>query len=1148
MRTLLLLVVAWAGIVCAESDLERRFVSPPDSARPWVYWYFMDGNMTREGLTADLEAMKQAGIGGAIFLEVGIGIPRGPVEFMSPEWQALFSHAASEADRLGIEIAVGTGPGWCGSGGPWVTPELSMQHTVASETLAAGPSRFDAVLPRPQPRVPFFGMDTLTPELKAQWQGYYRDVAVLAFPTPGGHASLPDADEKALYYRAPYSSQPGVKPRLPTAAEYPQVPAEQCVAAAGVIDLTGKMDANGRLAWDVPAGNWTILRFGRTPTGQTTRPAPAPGLGLETDKFAAPAIDAHLAAFTDRLLAAVGKNRHQGRGLTTLHFDSWEMSSQNGSEAFFAEFRKRRGYDPLRYLPAFTGRVVESREQTERFLWDVRQTAQELVIENSVGRIRDYAHKNGLNFSCEPYDLNPCCDLEMGRVADVPMCEFWSKGYGFDTEFSCFEAVSIAHTMGRPVVAAEAFTANPGEDRRQHPASMKAQGDWALCCGINRFAFHRFQHQPRLDQWPGMTMGPYGVYWDRTQTWWGMVGAYHTYLARCQEMLRQGQPVADILYLEPEGAPQVFQPPASATEGELPDRRGYNFDGCAPGVLMERATVRKGRIAFPDGARYRVLVLPRVETMTPRLLQKIAQLVQEGATVVGRPPQKSPSLSQYPQCDAEVQKAAAELWGKGSTAGAHRKVGKGEVVVDGDSSQAAAPVCPLKTAKWIWYPEGQPAASAPKGLRYFSRAVTCDGAKRIAEARAWFTADNAFELSVNGRTVGRGDNFHQVASFDVTALLKPGANELAVKAENTGDDQPNPAGLIGALSIVFDDGSTQAIVTDGAWKSSLTPQGATQPALTLGDFNRAPWSLQPPGAPEPELYPNYLQTAALLAEKGVAPDFESDGSVRYTHRSLEGAELFFIANRESQAREVTGRFRVADRQPEWWDPLTGERRVLPQFACRDGVTSVPLRLEALQSAFVVFRQTVHSNGGAPSGRALPNCPECQQIAELTGPWQVTFDPKWLGPEAGGQKSEVGVFTFETLQDWTQRTELGIKYYSGTAAYRKTFDAPASVLRPSTSLFIALGSVKNMATVALNGQALGTVWCAPWRVRIPAGLLRERGNELEVRVANLWINRLIGDAGLPPEKRLTSTTYTPYRADSPLQPSGLLGPVTLLNQQ
>ncbi len=341
-------------------DLAAKFAHPPDTAKPWVYWYFMDGNLTREGMTADLEAMKKAGIGGAIFLEVDIGIPRGPVHFMSPEWQDLLVHAIHEADRLGIQIALGSGPGWCGTGGPWLKPEQTMQHLVASETNVVGPMKFSAQLPRPLPRKPYFGEGTLTPELKKEWQEFYRDVAVLAFPTPDGTNQISDVDEKALYYRDPYTSKPGVKPFLPAPAEFTMLPAGNCVNRRDAIELTAKLSADGALDWDVPAGRWTIMRLGNTLTGQTTRPAPQPGLGFESDKFDHAALDAHFAAFIQKILTSAGPQTNANGGLTMLHFDSWEMGSQNWSGKFREEFRKRRGYDPLKFLPTFTGHVVDS--------------------------------------------------------------------------------------------------------------------------------------------------------------------------------------------------------------------------------------------------------------------------------------------------------------------------------------------------------------------------------------------------------------------------------------------------------------------------------------------------------------------------------------------------------------------------------------------------------------------------------------------------------------------------------------------------------------------------------------------------------------------------------------------------------------------
>ncbi|HNY87453.1 MAG TPA: glycosyl hydrolase, partial [Candidatus Hydrogenedentes bacterium] len=895
------------------------------------------------------------------------------------------------------------------------------------------------------------------------------------------------------------------------------------------VDLTAMLAKDGRLVWDAPEGAWTILRFGRTITGQTTRPAPLPGLGLESDKFDPAALDAHFAAYIETLMDHAGAPKNPGRGLTTLHFDSWEMGAQNWSADFAAAFEKSRGYPPLRFLPALTGRVVDSVEVTERFLWDLRQAAQELVIENHVGRLRGLAAKRGLAFSSEPYDLNPCSNMEMGAVADVPMCEFWSKGFGFSTEFSCIEAASTAHTTGKAVVAAEAFTAAPGEDWRQHPASMKAQGDWALCAGINRFAFHRYQAQPWLDRFPGMSMGPYGVHWERTQTWWGMAGAYHRYLARCQHLLRRGLFVADILYLAPEGAPHVFRPPSSALTGDLPDRRGYNFDGCAPGVFLERAAVEDGRIVFPDGMSYRLLVLPRFDTMTPRLLRKIAEMVENGATVIGAPPRKSPSLVDYPQCDEEVNELAVRLWGEGASE-PERAVGKGRVLLDAAAFQPFEEK-PLAAARWIWHAEGSPAAAAPAGKRLFRHAFEIEAGAVVQSARAFMTADNSFELFVNGRSAGTGNNFNVTQVMEVGTLLQSGANYLEVAAGN-GDDNPNPAGLIGALHIVLADGSARVIATNGDWISAREEDGAWTPVMDLGPQDMAPWNLKGLAPWQRELYPDYDTTARVLSGMGVPTDFSSCHRMRYIHRRDGDADLYFIANPEESPLLVDCRFRVTGRQPEWWDPMTGERRDLPNFTEADGRTSLLMRLDPLQSGFVVFRR--------PAGTPSPdvgNFTKPVPRITLAGPWQVSFDPKWGGPEK---------VVFEKLEDWSQRPEPGIKHYSGKAVYRTVFDRPSDTAEGPA--FLSLGSVKNMASVRLNGTDLGVAWCMPWRLEIPEGLLRPQGNELEITVANLWINRLIGDSALPKRKRLTWSTLTPFRPDSPLEPSGLLGPVSLMTEK
>ncbi|HWK04254.1 MAG TPA: glycosyl hydrolase [Puia sp.] len=975
------------------SALKEGFLNPPDSAKPGVYWYFMDGNMSKTGMTKDLESMKMAGIANVLFLEVNVGVPQGPVDFLSREWQDLFKHAVQECERLGIRMTLGIGPGWTGSGGPWVTPAESMQHLVSSTLQVSGGQKGVLRLPLPLPKRPYFGEGSFTPELKKKWDDFYKDVAVLAFPTPAKSGKIDNIDEKALYYREPYSSKPGVKPALPSFSEYADTPAAD-IQKDKIIDLTDKLQPDGTLNWVVPQGNWTIMRFGSRNNGAVTRPAPIQGLGFESDKFDTIALDHHLDAYVGKILQASGyPHAPTAGGLKMLHMDSWEMGAQNWTAQFRQEFIKRRGYDPLPFYPVYSGNIVENLSISERFLWDLRQTSQELVIAYHATQVKKYAHNLGLGLSIEPYDLNPTADLELGLVADIPMGEFWSKGYGFHTSFSIIEAASLAHTMGVPVVQAEAFTADAPEAWKQHPGSMKDQGDWAFAAGINRFFYHTFEHKPFDDSLrPGMNMGPYGVHWDRMQTWWPMVEAYHRYVARCQFLLQQGRTVADILYLTPEGAPHVFLPPPSAMDGDtlIPDRKGYNFDGCAPGQLAQ-ASVVNNQIVFPGGASYRLLVLPAVETMTPGLLEKIRSLVEAGAMVIGAPPKRSTSLSGYPQCDEKVLEIGKQLWGS--------------LEVPATQSEHV-------------YGKGK--------ISWGGKLALCDRAS---------------------------------------------------------------------------------------------------------------------------VYPDYDLTAGILTDRGVKKDFESSGSLRYTHRTTKEGEIYFVSNRTDQKVQVSCTFNTTNGTPELWDPLTGKTRALPEFSAVEGHTTLPLQFDAYQSWFIIF-----SKETKVSPDEKKNFPETAKVTTLEKDWLVSFDPKWGGPAQA---------KFDSLTDWATNTDKGIQYYSGIAVYHKRFDLPtASDTGKNQRLYIDLGKVKNLARIRLNGQDLGVVWTAPWKVDI-TGIVRQKDNQLEISVANLWPNRLIGDDHLPQDGikdnkfpewllkgqprtsgRYTFSTYDPYNKDSPLLESGLLGPVSI----
>ncbi|MBZ4191105.1 glycosyl hydrolase [Niabella beijingensis] len=646
-------------------QLKTQFITPPDSAKPGVYWYFMDGNLSASGIREDLKAMKEAGIGHVIFLEVNVGVPRGRIDFLSKEWLLLFKQIEQEAEKQGIAITLGIGPGWAGSGGPWVAPEYSMQHLVSSSTTVTAHDKDPVTLPVPAPKAPFFGEGALTPELTRIRNDFYRDVAVLAFPAPSQEDSIKDVDYRALYYRAPFSSAKGVPAFYPPVTGEPGVK-KNAIQKTAVVDITDHLAADGKLNWKPQSGVWTVMRFGVRNNGAGTRPAPRPGLGFEADKFDTTAINQHLDFYVGKILEQIGHSGKQKKGgLKFLHIDSWEMGAQNWTKNFRQEFINRRGYDPLPYYPVYAGRIVGSKEISDRFMWDLRKTAMDLVLEHHAQQVKKYAYRNGLRLSIEPYDMNPTADLELGAVADIPMCEFWSKGFGFNTQFSCVEASSLGHVQGKPVIGAEAFTAQNNEGWKQYPGSMKNQGDWAFAAGVNKFFYHTYQSQPLPDSLkPGMTMGPYGIQWNRNQTWWPMAGGYHQYIARCSYLLQQGNTVADILYLTPEEAPFVFTAPASALRGDadLLDRREYNFDACPPG-LIGKASVKNGKICFPGGASYQLLVLPRYPAMSAALLQKIAELVAQGATVVGPPPQKAPGLSGYPESDAAIRKMAATLWG-----------------------------------------------------------------------------------------------------------------------------------------------------------------------------------------------------------------------------------------------------------------------------------------------------------------------------------------------------------------------------------------------------------------------------------------------------------------------------------------------------
>lgn len=650
MKILLLLITCAVSCIGSTADLAKNFASPPASARPWVFWFWINGNISKEGITKDLEAMNRVGIGGVLWMEVSgpWWAPEGKVTALSPEWHECMQWAVKECQRLGMQFDLSVDFGY-GSGGPHITPDLSMQKLYWSQTECEGGRSVALALPRPTIEKSITAW--LRPGARVSDKvaaaiekiDSYRDVAVIAIPAP---LSAGARDYKLP--ELPYKS--GINPETPAAKSKSAVPADAVIAASLVMDLTNRMTPDGRLEWNAPAGKWLVLRFGHASNFKMTRPSPAAAVGLECDRLAKAGIDAHYNAFLKPIFEGTGTAA--GTALSHVHVDSWEAGGQNWTAKFPDEFRARRGYDLRPWLPVLTGRMVGTEELTDRFLWDVRLTVSEMTLDNYVRRLRQLAQPHGIRFSTEAYGRLCIDNLAYAGASDLPIGEFWAKGDGYFPTPGGFEnstkvMSSAAHTYGKPVIGAESFTS--GRGWRDHPFLLKAMGDKKFTEGLNQMIFHLSAHQAYDKMVPGLTHRKWGLHFQRFNTWWDYSTAWLEYLARCQYLLQQGRFVADVCYWYGEGAP------INVEDMHLEIPAGYDFDYCSSETVLGMS-VKDGRIVLPSGMSYRYLKLPATDRMTLPLARKVLELVENGARVIGgKPITGSPSLSGYPRVDAEVR-------------------------------------------------------------------------------------------------------------------------------------------------------------------------------------------------------------------------------------------------------------------------------------------------------------------------------------------------------------------------------------------------------------------------------------------------------------------------------------------------------------
>lgn len=1065
-----------------------------DDVRPWTFWYWMYGAVTPEGITADLEAMKQVGLGGAYLMPIK-GVGQGPeyegqAQQLTPEFWEMVDYSMKEAKRLGLRLGMHICDGFALAGGPWIAPQESMQKIVWSDTIIRGgnierlplpqlegyegysediatyaiplgkqpadvvmrpvislatlpgtevkdkkkavnmdekgvirssyPCRIDYTYEQPvtvsNVEIVLSGNNYQAHRLKVLVSDDGRNYRFLKQLKPARHGwqntdchsthGLPPTTAKYFRFEwTPEGSEPGCedldaakwKPnlkikeirlhtaprihqwegkagfvwRVADASTSQEIPDEACVQLNEVRRLTL---TDGSLTAKLPEGEWRILRMGHTSTGHVNATAGG-GKGLECDKFSVAAVrkqfDNWFAQVFEKTTPEVAREV-----LKYMHVDSWECGSQNWSATFAAEFKSRRGYDLMPYLPLLAGIPMESAEKSEQVLRDVRITIGELVTDVFYTVLAQCAGEYDCRFSAECVSPTMVADgLRHYDKVDLPMGEFWLNSPTHDKLNDVLDAVSGAHIYGKNVIQAEGFTEIRGT-WDEDPAMLKPLLDRNYALGINKLFFHVFTHNPWLDRAPGMTLDGIGLFYQRDQTWFRESSAFVDYATRCQTLLQKGTPVVDIAVFTGEEMPR---------RAILPDR----LVSMLPGIYgAERVESERVRLAN-EGQPLRV--------------------VPVGVT---------------------------------------------------HSANMADP------DKWI---------NPLRGYQYDS--FNKDALLRLAKVE-------------DGHIVLPGGGRYKVLVLPTARPMDPTAVPLSKEVE-------------------------QKIAE---WKE--------------------------PGVIIPEL----PYKAESFAAMGLERDIELPAEVAYAHRTADDMEIYFIANQKNEARNFTASFRQKGLAPKLYDAVTGRTYIPEQWAEREGRTEVSLSLPAYGSRFVIFFKSkdalelfagdslLHEENVAAENMAKRlvrhEWKEESRTPLENSEWTVHFE-----------KTDVKLVRDE-LFDWSKESDAKVKFYSGRACYTSSFVVQDEF---DGSVLLSLGRVANVATVRVNGKACGIAWTPPYQVDITSALVAG-ANRLEIEVVNTWANALRGmDQGSAPFDGIWANAK--YRLPgNGLLPAGLLGPVELVRMK
>ena len=631
------------------THLIKGFSDPPVSAKPRALWDWLNGNFSFSQITYEMEEASRKGMGGFDIWDVGMlvdedgVVPAGP-PFLSEASLSGIKHAVLEAERLDMELGLIISSSW-NAGGHWIPAEYGAMGLFTSSVETRGPTTFSGEIPFPElpsmgPKSRHKALIELDPSTGLP--SFYRDVALLAIPMKG---------DSIL--------------RDPSA----------------IIDISDQLTEDGQLKWEVPAGEWSIVRFVCTGTGQPLSIPSKNSMGRMLDHFSKEAMKHNLDYIISRLESALGSL--ENRALTYLYTDSYEVNSGVWTPLLPEEFQNRNGYSLKPYLPLLAGFQYKDPEIQARFQFDLSKTLSDLIIENHYRFARQYCARVGLGFVAEaggpgpPVHNVPFEDLKALGALTVPRGEFWNrhpKGKKHTEELQIIKGIaSAAHIYNQPAVEAEAFTSV--WLWQEGPAELKPLADRAMCEGLNRFVYHTFPHTPEEAGSPGWVYN-FGTLIHTNNSWWEHSSGFHEYLGRCSFLLQQGNFVGDVAYYYGDQAPNFVKPKF------IPEElgHGYDYDAVNSEAILTKMSVENGKIMLPHGQSYELLVLPDTNRAKPEVLQKVLDLVEDGAWVVGRPPTLSHRFSEADSRDQKVKQLAKQLWGTLSARKKiNRTVGKGRI-------------------------------------------------------------------------------------------------------------------------------------------------------------------------------------------------------------------------------------------------------------------------------------------------------------------------------------------------------------------------------------------------------------------------------------------------------------------------------------